>query len=279
MWTLILVFLSCLILPQNSSCIETESCLENVLKRLQDLENRVSVQDSVIEELRKTTATLRDSNAELRETNTELQETNAKLRATNDKLHAASFQLVETNKELRNAYLHLSEANAELREASRMNHKLTSLKAFKPAKRFVLNNEGPVAFTAAILPLVIDHLKTNDIVKFETVITDIGGGYNNQSGVFVAPVTGIYMFSCSLMEHYEMVSSGVMVNAEIVQSQRVLGRIFAAEPGSYHDQGAQTVFTHVNQGDQIWVRTIDNQNLGLGGELYSTFSGYLLLAM
>jgi hypothetical protein len=141
-----------------------------------------------------------------------------------------------------------------------------------------MNNEGPVAFTAAIKPTVVYHLKHMDTIKFETVITDIGGGYNNQSGLFVAPVSGIYVFSCSLMDHDA--SQGVMVHAEIIHNQRVLGRIFAhAEGGSYRDQGAQTVFTHVNQGDQIWVRTIDNPDLALGAELYSTFSGYLLLAM
>ena len=147
-------------------------------------------------------------------------------------------------------------------------------------QRFIMDDEGPVAFTAAIKPLVVNHLKHMDTIKFETVITNIGGGYNNQSGVFVAPTTGIYIFSCSLMDHISDSAGGVMVHAEIVQNQRVLGRIFAhAEANSYRDQGAQTVFTHVNQGDQIWIRTIDNPDLGLGGELYSTFSGYLLLAM
>jgi hypothetical protein len=141
-----------------------------------------------------------------------------------------------------------------------------------------MNDEGPVAFTAAIKPLLVDHVKHMDTIKFETVITDIGGGYNNQTGVFVAPQTGIYMFSCSLMDH--VAPSGVMLHAEIVHNQRVLGRIFAhAEGTTYRDQGAQTVFTHVNQGDQIFVRSIDNPDLGLGGELYSTFSGFLLLAM
>ncbi|XP_045157709.2 complement C1q-like protein 3 [Mercenaria mercenaria] len=151
-------------------------------------------------------------------------------------------------------------------------------KALQPVKRFVMNNESPVAFTAGISPRSVDHLKHQDTIKFETVITDISGGYNNQSGVFVAPVSGIYMFSCSLMDDLE--EHGLMLHAEIVQNQRVLGRIFAhAEANNHRDQGAQTVFTYINQGDKVWVRTIDNQNLGLGGELYSTFSGYLLLAM
>ncbi|XP_045187958.2 complement C1q-like protein 3 isoform X2 [Mercenaria mercenaria] len=143
-------------------------------------------------------------------------------------------------------------------------------------RRFVLN-EGPVAFTAAITPYVVDHLKSQEIVKFETIITSIGGGYNNQSGVFVVPVSGIYMISCSLLDDDR---TGLMVHGEIVQDHRVLGRVFAhTESRSYRDQGTQTVFTHAHAGDQIWVRVKDNADLGLGGELYSSFSGYLLYAM
>ncbi|XP_045187954.2 complement C1q tumor necrosis factor-related protein 3-like [Mercenaria mercenaria] len=150
------------------------------------------------------------------------------------------------------------------------------------SKRFVLENEGPVAFTAAIKPLLIAHVKHMETIKFETVITSIGGGYDNQTGVFVAPVSGIYVFSCSLLDHMGPevgVPNSAMLHAEIVHNQRVLGRIFAHATVTYRDQGAQTLFAQVSQGDQVWVRTIDNHDLGLGGELYSTFSGYLLQAV
>ena len=47
----------------------------------------------------------------------------------------------------------------------------------------------------------------------------------------------------------------------------------------FSDQGAQTVIVEARQGDQVFVRVVDNQNLSLGGELYSSFSGYLLAPM
>jgi hypothetical protein len=58
----------------------------------------------------------------------------------------------------------------------------TSLFEDQP-KRFVMNDEGQVAFTAAIKPLLVDQVKHLDTIKFETVITDIYN--NNQTGVLL----------------------------------------------------------------------------------------------
>lgn len=94
-------------------------------------------------------------------------------------------------------------------------------------------------------------------------------------------MTGIYVFSCSLLDHQARADgTGAMLHAEIVQGQKVLGRIFAhAESTIYRDQGAQTVFAQVTKGEHVWVRIWDSKDLRLGGQLYSTFSGYLLWPM
>ncbi|XP_053393005.1 complement C1q-like protein 4 [Mercenaria mercenaria] len=150
----------------------------------------------------------------------------------------------------------------------------------KRQSRFVLDSgEGPVAFTAAISPKAVDHVGANATITFETVITNIGGGYNNITGVFVAPLSGLYMFSCSLLDAVEGKHGTDKLHAEIVQNDKVLARVFAHADNHNRDQGAQTIFVQVNQGDRIFIRSVDNDDLGLGGDLYSTFSGYLLMQL
>lgn len=128
-------------------------------------------------------------------------------------------------------------------------------------------------------------MKANQIIAFGEVITSLGGGYNNLTGVFVAPLTGIYVFSCSLLDHAGthdqpgQLHGSAMVHAEIVQSGKVLGRIFAHAETTHRDQGGITVVSYVTEGEQIWIRNIDNNDLGLGGELYSIFTGYLLMQL
>ena len=151
-------------------------------------------------------------------------------------------------------------------------------------KRFVVG-EGPVAFTAAIEPYTVDHVHANLTIVFDKTITSIGGGYSNLTGVFVAPLTGIYLFSCSLLDHAgKHLQTGqehgsAMLRGEIVQNGKLLGRIFAHAEVEHRDQGSATVVSYVTEGEQVWIRNIDNDDLGLGGEFYSLFTGYLLMQL
>ena len=69
-----------------------------------------------------------------------------------------------------------------------------------------------------------------------------------------------------------------MIHAEMFHSGTVLGRVLAHASEVWRDQGSITVLAHVTEGEQVWVRNIDIDDLGLSGSLYSLFSGYLLMA-
>ncbi|XP_052770189.1 cerebellin-3-like [Mya arenaria] len=168
--------------------------------------------------------------------------------------------------------------NALLLQGNKLIEQDQRLKYYEHAlgKRFVLQDEETVAFTAHVSPYTLDHLNHLDVIHFDQVLTNIGGGYNNQTGVFVAPVSGIYQFSCSLMDHISDTHGDAMVRGEIIHNSMVIARVFAHADVKYRDQGAQTVFVHVNVGDQVFVRVRDNTNLSLGGDMYSSFSGYLM---
>ena len=113
-------------------------------------------------------------------------------------------------------------------------------------RRFVLDSEGPVAFSAVIDPTVIDHTKANSPIKFETILTEYGGGYNNDTGIFVAPNTGLYLLSCSLLDHMSQGGhGGVMIHGEIMRNHDVLARVFAHAEATYRDQGANTIIAKV----------------------------------
>lgn len=51
-----------------------------------------------------------------------------------------------------------------------------------------------VAFMAQLSTALINPL-VNTVVVFDAVLTNAGNGYNSGSGIFVAPVSGLYSIS------------------------------------------------------------------------------------
>ncbi|WAR00334.1 hypothetical protein MAR_024706, partial [Mya arenaria] len=135
---------------------------------------------------------------------------------------------------------------SDLKAAFLKQEKLVSVLADKcneRSNRFVMDESPVIAFTGAVAPEFVPNMHHGETVKFETTVTNFGDGYNNQTGVFVVPTSGLYMFSCSILDEHHSVNGLAMVHAEIVKGTKVLGRVFAhAEVDQYRDQGANTVF-------------------------------------
>ncbi|XP_053382349.1 uncharacterized protein LOC123562254 [Mercenaria mercenaria] len=135
--------------------------------------------------------------------------------------------------------------------------------------------EGPVAFTYK-LTSKYTAVHGNSAIVFPDRITDLGTGYNNATGVYTAPRHGIYMISCSLLADHGS-HSNPMLHASIMVDGRPKANVFAfSESGTHRDQGANTIFVNLKQGSRVWVQAIDSSQAIVGGEKYSTFSGYLL---
>ena len=57
-------------------------------------------------------------------------------------------------------------------------------------RRILLGGDGTVAFTAALSHVF--HHSNGQMIVFDTTVTNIGGAYNANDGLFVAPVKGLY---------------------------------------------------------------------------------------
>jgi len=117
------------------------------------------------------------------------------------------------------------------------------------------NNMGPVT----------EH---TDIV-FDRVVTNIGGGYDAESGRFTAPVNGTYQFN-------------VIVSAQGRQKAAVMilknGGMVAtvwAESIPYWATASNIAVLSLEKGEQVWLMLLNRASY-LHGYMYSTFSGYII---
>lgn len=145
------------------------------------------------------------------------------------------------------------------------------------------NTSSVVAFYAYLsTTLGQTGLGPDHTIKFDVVKTNQGNGYHSGSGVFIAPQTGFYVFTWTIRVGSYDHSSPNFHSTEIVINNNVYGSSYALaiSDSSRDDSGTGTVVAHVNQGDDVYIKTHSSHHGGGGilseGVGRSSFSGWKL---
>jgi hypothetical protein len=107
------------------------------------------------------------------------------------------------------------------------------------------------------------------------VITNAGNAYHPHTGTFIAPRTGLYVFAWTIQ-----MREATYHSTEILVNNSIKGALYLY-PGSHAVGGvSNTVVVHVNQGDDVFIRTGGRYNTG-DIESYpferSSFTGWMLV--
>lgn len=130
-------------------------------------------------------------------------------------------------------------------------------------------NEVPVAFFAS-LTQHLDSLGESQSIPFDRVLTNIGNGYHSTSGIFIAPVTGIYVFSLTMLSFGDAQASyRLLMNGSVVVP------IYHQPAAGGYDTAGVTVVLQLARGDDICVANNIVNNHVHGNNL-SSFAGFLL---
>ena len=114
------------------------------------------------------------------------------------------------------------------------------------------------------------HLGDLQIVLFDHVETNIGNGYDPNSGLFRAPETGTYVFAATISTHRDHQSEyGFFKNTRRVTTLWVNGA------SNWYDTSSQNVIFTLNKGDDISIKHIGSDKAAAGSH-YCVFSGFLL---
>lgn len=135
-------------------------------------------------------------------------------------------------------------------------------------------SETVVAFSATINQAHVDSIGLHQNIVFSDVITNIGNAYNNHHGVFIAPVSGLYMFSATLLSSQ---------NAELAAAIEINGtdavRMFEKGADGRHGSASQTIIIKLRKGDDVSIQSVFSDSHSYWGDKYTSFSGVLLHEM
>ena len=134
------------------------------------------------------------------------------------------------------------------------------------------------AFYAQLSQTEIGPSKHHPIV-FDTVITNQNGAYSKFSGIFTAPVRGLYCFMYTTRVSCH--SSTLRSSFEIVRNNNVEGSIYTSDDGCISQETMTgSAIIHVYQGDEVYIRThgtyTADSNIPSDTNGKSSFAGWLI---
>ncbi|KAM3590531.1 uncharacterized protein V6R79_011233 [Siganus canaliculatus] len=156
---------------------------------------------------------------------------------------------------------------------TRLKDSETRLKDSENQIRELKNKEfAPVIFSAA--PGGNGHIgpfNADITLVYRVVKTNIGNAYNPATGIFAAPVAGIYYFS-----FFYHAGAFNRAKLSLMKNNQVIADIFDDKaPGELGDNGGNAVSVPLQKGDQVFIRLHANSHVW-GNDYGTTFSGFLV---
>lgn len=106
----------------------------------------------------------------------------------------------------------------------------------------------------------------------------MGGGYHPSTSLFIAPLSGIYIFSASIMSSLRDTHA---VHVGILKNGTYLAGVYAGKSSTDGgpEQGSVTLTTHLNVGDEVWVQHHVHDDGEIYGAGLTSFMGCLIMPL
>lgn len=111
-------------------------------------------------------------------------------------------------------------------------------------------------------------------IRFERTYINLGNPYHTENGIFIAPVTGVYLF------HWTTISGSSDFSTQLMVDGTSRASAYVPYPGGVDSSSAMAII-EVNMDDHVWIQIYGSSEYVYGGSnsfgsYQSTFSGILL---
>ncbi|XP_063408572.1 heavy metal-binding protein HIP-like [Mytilus trossulus] len=130
-----------------------------------------------------------------------------------------------------------------------------------------------IGFSAAVRTHVI--LKAGEIVKFNTIKSNEGKAYNPATGIFEVPISGTYMFTCTILT-----KAGSVLEICLKVNHQDYNMCVYSIAVNGHNSATNSIVLRLKKGDHVMMTKFRNNGRKPfyvhGNSSWSTFSGFLI---
>ena len=139
---------------------------------------------------------------------------------------------------------------------------------FNPFFLLLTDQKQKVAFTAGVTSSTSTW--NSGTLIFNSVILNVGNGYNPSTGVFTSPVAGTYVFYVTAIEY-----STQYLQVDIVQNSVSMVKLLGDDHADFQT-GTNMVVLNLQKGDRVWVRHVSGKGYWSASVPATTFTGFLI---
>ncbi|XP_052789272.1 uncharacterized protein LOC128223871 [Mya arenaria] len=129
-------------------------------------------------------------------------------------------------------------------------------------------HHSPVAFFAT-LPSSFTTSASSQTIVFNSLVTDVGGGYNSGTGVFTAPVDGLYVLSASVM--VDLSTSTTSAHISINKNGSHVVYLYVNDSDGNYETGVGTVILSLQVGDTVKLTCNESGRIIYYNSIFSGF--------
>ncbi|XP_039474749.1 multimerin-2-like [Oreochromis aureus] len=262
----IMVFFSLLLLVCSVSTNQTEADNE-ILD--QQISNQQAFSQDIHAVLRELTASVAVQKVEIRTLKQENQDQEAKLERQKTETDQLKLQSKEQEAKLESQKTEIDQLKLESEEqVAKLETEIDKLKQELQVKQ--------VAFSASLVEQgsrETGPFNTQITLIFKRVVTNIGNAYNKHTGIFTAPVRGVYHFDWSVHGYGNIPVGGVLFR----NGEHIFVAYESQTSGSVTASNGASLLLEV--GDQVSVRLWEGARIYDNHNHLTTFSGHLIFTL
>ncbi|XP_056286016.1 C1q-related factor-like [Pseudoliparis swirei] len=114
-----------------------------------------------------------------------------------------------------------------------------------------------------------------DVLRFDDVVTNIGGNFEGSTGKFTCKIPGTYFFIYNVLMRG---GDGTSMWADLIKNGLVRASAIAQDQDQSYDYASNSAILHLDAGDEVFIKLDGGKAHGGNSNKYSTFSGFILYA-